>query len=379
MHEWSFIFIEFLVGTYSLFTMILWYLWSKKLAFSNSKNTSLPKISVIIPVRNEAAHIEDLLQDLNHQTLDPRHFEVWIVDDESTDATPKLVDTFIKNAIIQLKIIRLKSETPLASPKKRAIKAALSKATGHLIVTTDGDCRVGSDWLASLAECYQDTQAKLISGPVTFIPESTLTAHLQTVEFSSLIGSGAAAIAAGSPSLCNGANLAYEKKAFEEVGGFTGNEHLASGDDEFLMHKIAGRYPGSIRFLKDPRAIVYTVPHRSWQGFYRQRKRWASKWKHYINPVSIALALFVFACNASLILALLLGLLDVLSWTHVFVILLTKWIPEWFFIGGVLSFLNKQKSRLYIPLVQLIYPFYVTFFGLAVQKTTYIWKDRKLS
>lgn len=379
MHEWSFFAIEFLVGTYAIFTLVVWFLWTRISPIPPNKSNQLPKISVIIPVRNEANHIEDLLEDLNQQTYPTDHFEVWIVDDESTDATPTLVDNFIKGSSIQLKIIRLQSSTAITSPKKRAIQAALIQATGELIVTTDGDCRVGPDWLTSLAECYQSTQAKLISGPVTFTPEGTLADHMQTVEFSSLIGSGAAAIAAGSPSLCNGANLAYEKKAFEEVGGFTGNEHLASGDDEFLMHKIAARYPGSVQFLKDPRAIVRTVPHTSWQGFYRQRKRWASKWKHYNNPVSIALALYVFACNAILIIALGLGMVGFLSWPQVSVILLTKWVPEWFFIGGVLSFLQKQKSLLYIPLVQLIYPFYVTFFGLVVQKPTYVWKGRRLS
>ncbi len=375
----AFLLIEFLVATYAVFTLVLWFLWSRIPAISPTNNTPPPKISVIIPVRNEAQHIGALLKDLNHQTYDPHLFEVWIVDDGSSDNTAYIVDTFIQNSSIPLKIIRLPNNPTLTSPKKRAIQAALTQATGELIVTTDGDCRVGPEWLTSLAACYQSTQAKLISGPVTFTPEGTLAAHLQTVEFSSLIGSGAAAIAAGSPSLCNGANLAYEKKAFEEVGGFTGNEHIASGDDEFLMHKIAARYPGSVQFLKDPRAIVRTVPHTSWQGFYRQRKRWASKWKHYKNPVSIALALYVFACNAILIVALGLGIFGFLSWPQVFVILLTKWVPEWFFIGGVLSFLQKPKSLLYIPLVQLIYPFYVTFFGLVVQKPTYIWKDRRLS
>ena len=38
--------------------------------------------------------------------------------------------------------------------------------------------------------------------------------------------------------MCNGANLAYERKAFYEVNGFTGIDHIASGDDMLLMHKI---------------------------------------------------------------------------------------------------------------------------------------------
>ena len=379
MHNWPFFIIELLVVSYAFFTLALFGLWLKIPHPTAQNHDAAPTISVIIPVRNEALHIGALLKDLNHQSYDPGLFEVLIVDDDSSDKTPYILETFAKNSTIPLKIIRLHPSVGVLSPKKRALQAAIAQATGELIVTTDGDCRVGPDWLTSLAECFQSGGVKMISGPVTFIGEKSIADQLQTVEFSSLIGSGAASIAAGSPSLCNGANLAYEKKTFEEVGGFADNLHLASGDDEFLMHKIAARFPGSIRFLKDPRAIVRTVPHVSWRGFYGQRKRWASKWKHYRNPTSVILALYVFACNAVLLLALALGLFDSLSWKEVLVILFTKWVPEWVFIGGVLYFLGKQKSWLYIPLVQLIYPFYVTFFGLAVQKPTYVWKGRKLS
>jgi hypothetical protein len=52
----------------------------------------------------------------------------------------------------------------------------------------------------------------------------------------------------GKPNMCNGANIAYPKAVFEEVNGFDGNEHIASGDDEFLMHKIAEKYPNQIVF-----------------------------------------------------------------------------------------------------------------------------------
>ena len=50
--------------------------------------------------------------------------------------------------------------------------------------------------------------------------------------------------------MCNGANLAYEKKAFNEVSGFEGIDHIASGDDMLLMHKIRKKYPDRFNYLK---------------------------------------------------------------------------------------------------------------------------------
>lgn len=367
-----------LVSTYALFTLALWVCWLKiprPISVSTSPTTS---VTVIIPVRNEANHIGSLLKDLTQQNYDQTLFEVIIANDGSTDNTTNVLDAFKKNSSITLTIIDLDQNTKHASPKKRAIQTALNQAKGKLIVTTDGDCRVGPEWLSSIAEAYECFDAKLISGPVTFTAETSLTDHLQTVEFSSLIGSGAASIAAGSPSMCNGANLAYEKKAFEEVGGFVGNEHIASGDDEFLMHKIAGHYPGTVHFLKDARAVVRTAPHSSWQDFFQQRKRWASKWKHYQNPAITALAIYIFLCNAALIAAFVFGIAGWLPWHHVIIMFLIKGVPEWFFIGSILFFLKKSRSITYVLLVQILYPFYVTLFGIVAQRPSYIWKDREL-
>ncbi len=371
-------FLVFLLTSYAVFTLALVYYWSIIPVNIAPPIAYKTKISVIIPVRNEAKNIGALMKDLAQQSYDPNLFEVIVADDGSTDNTPYILETFKENSQLTLRTIFLDQNFKSASPKKRAIETALKGAEGELIVTTDGDCRVGPDWLMSIVGAYQSTGPKLISGPVTFTDELTITDHLQTVEFSSLIGSGAASIAAGAPSMCNGANLAYEKKAFEEVGGFSGNEHIASGDDEFLLHKIAQKYPGKIHFLKDPRSIVRTAPHQSWQAFFQQRKRWASKWKHYQNPVSILLAIYIFSCNATLLVTLGLALFGLSTWPQLFLIFLMKWVAEWLFIGKVLKFLNKTKSIFFILLVQVLYPFYVTLFGLVAQKPVYVWKDREL-
>lgn len=373
------LFLAWMLGSYGAFTLGLSYLWSR-LPPPQRVSTTLPstRISVIIPVRNESGRIELLLNDLTRQTHDPSRFEVVVVDDSSTDDTVEKIKHVIRQTEMSIVLIELPSTAHVRSPKKRAIDEALRTATGELIVTTDGDCRVGPAWLESIGSAYETTRAKLISGPVTFIKEQTLTDHLQTVEFCSLIGSGASSISAGKPTMCNGANLAYQREVFYEVGGFSGNDHLASGDDEFLMHKVAEKYPEGIRFLKDERAIVSTTPHKYWKDFYRQRKRWASKWKHYKNSLNTALALYIFLANALVLVLFALGISQVLPWEIVLVLLAVKWVPEWIFIGQILRFLKKSDSIIYIPLVQLMYPFYVTLFGLVVQKPSYVWKDRRV-
>lgn len=376
--SWLTPFLWVLLLSYAVFTMILCFLWTRIPSVTSIPSQPSDYLSIIIPVRNEALNIGNLLTDLENQNFPTTHFEVIVVNDSSTDRTPEIVNQRIAQSRCNIRLITLPN-TATSSPKKRAIETAIKIAKGNLIVSTDGDCRAGAGWLQAIADCHLQTGAKLISGPVTFFAEQSVPDHLQTVEFSSLIGSGASSMAAGFPSMCNGANLAYEKAAFDEVGGYEGVRHIASGDDEFLMHKIAARFRGGVRFLKSKDAIVSTGAHREWDQFFRQRKRWASKWKHYQSKTPLILALYVFLCNFSLIVAGAMFLFGALS-TNTFIgLLLIKCAPEWLFLGTVLRFLNKSASIFFIPLTQLIYPFYVCFFGLVVQNPEYEWKGRKLT
>ncbi|WP_460674687.1 glycosyltransferase [Larkinella ripae] len=344
---------------------------------AHSRSGHSPTISVIIPVRNEEHTLPLLLQDLARQTYDPANFEVIVADDSSTDHTLSVTHSLIKSVPYSLRPLPLANE-PTTSPKKRAIRQSIAIATGDLIVTTDGDCRVGARWLETIAGYYEQTGAQLISGPISFHPDHTVFGNLQLVESSSLIGAGACTMWWGFPTMCNGANLTYEKRVFDEVGGFEGIDHVASGDDELLLHKIASKYPNGVRFLKSPDAIVHTSPQPNWQAFYHQRKRWASKWRAYQSKLPSLLAVFIFLSNLALPLTVAVFFGNILSGNQLIGLLSLKAVPEWLFLGSVLGFLKKKRIIPWILLTQMVYPFYVVFFGLAAQQKGFQWKGRSL-
>ncbi len=368
-----------------LFGPVLWFVfnafllngWWKMPVYVPLHANQQLTISVLIPVRNEAENIIALLEDLDRQSYPADRYEVIVADDHSTDRTAELVRAFQSKARYSLTLLTLTEENH-SSPKKRAISQAIQQAKHAWIVTTDGDCRVGPQWLQILASYQQTTQAQLISGPVTFHDEGSLRSRIQIVEFASLVGSAAVAMFWKKPNMCNGANLSYARSAFLAVDGFQGNENLASGDDEFLMHKIAARFPGEVHFLKNSLALVHTGAHQSFRSFYHQRRRWASKWRHYTDWKVSALAIFVFMANASTIVGLGAYLAGSISGFVLASILGLKFSLEFLFLAGVLHFLKQSKSIAYIPFVQLIYPFYVCFFGLLAQGKGYQWKGRKL-
>jgi cellulose synthase/poly-beta-1,6-N-acetylglucosamine synthase-like glycosyltransferase len=81
--------------------------------------------------------------------------------------------------------------------------------------------------------------------------------------------------------MCNGANLAYPKSVFDEVGGFEGIDFKASGDDMLLLQKIAKKYPNKIVYLKNAEYAVITKAQHTLAAFWHQRLRWASKSADY--------------------------------------------------------------------------------------------------
>jgi cellulose synthase/poly-beta-1,6-N-acetylglucosamine synthase-like glycosyltransferase len=366
-----------LLGSYTVGCLLLFVVWNFRFKLINSKrDAEVTTISIIVPVRNEVRNIIKLLQYIDNQDYRKRNFELIIVNDSSEDNTVSVIEDFKRTSDLNINIIDLKERSNNSSPKKRAITEALKTAKGELIITTDGDCTMNSKWLSSLVEFYEKTDAYFISAPVSFIIKKRANwlqnfwNYFQIIEFGSLVGSGACSIKLGSPNMCSGANIAYRKSIFEEVGGYEGNEQIASGDDEFLMHKIASRFPDKIEFLKDYHAVVETHAHETISSFFSQRKRWASKWRFYKNWQPTALAIYVAIVNGITVWAMLTGQ---------FWLVLLKFSAEFLFLVSVVVFFRKPKAILYLPFTQVIYPFYVFIMAIAAQgKSGYVWKGRKL-
>lgn len=345
-------------------------------ASDGSPNDELPRFSVLIAARNEARNLPLLLADLSRQTLPAQQFEVLVVDDHSTDDTAAVVASY--QAPFALRGIRLAEVPGAGTGKKAALQAALAQARAPWVVCTDADCRLHPDWLRSYAALLADAgpQVRFVSGPVLLTGPETWLHSLSGLEFAGLVGTGAASIAAGLPTMCNGANLAYRRDAFAAVAGFAGNEHLASGDDEFLMHKLHAAFPGSIRFLKHPAALVRTAGPPTLAALLRQRVRWASKWRHYRHPASQRLAVLVLLANVALAAgALALPWLPTLCpWAAAAWVL--KLGADMWFLRPVLTFLGRRRWLWWVPVLQLAYAPYALAVGLAGLRGGYVWKGR---
>jgi cellulose synthase/poly-beta-1,6-N-acetylglucosamine synthase-like glycosyltransferase len=335
--------------------------------------------SIIIPARNESANIEKCIQNILAQSYPL--YEIIVVDDHSTDDTAELV-LHLANQYPQIQLIHLKDYLGgqlTNSYKKKAIEIAVEKSTGSWIVTTDADCLVPPNWLNYFNAMILTKDPVFIAAPVMFTPNHQFSGVFQVLDFLSLQGITAAAVSAGSHSMCNGANLAYSKEAFEAVGKFKGIDHLASGDDMFLMHKMKQQYPKRLAYLYSDEMIVQTAPMPNWGSFIQQRIRWASKADSYKDPKIFLVLLLVYLFNASLFLGLLGGVffIELLIWTSW--IIAIKTLIELYFLLPVAKFFKLEKALLFFPVMQPFHIAYTVVAGWLGKFGKYQWKSRTVN
>ncbi len=333
------------------------------------------KVTVLIAARNEEAGIHKTIEDILAQQYPKALLEVIIADDHSTDRTAEIILSYADRGI---KLLQLKEDRALNSYKKKAISEAIRLSTGDLMVATDADCRMGPHWLEAIVTKFEESNVLMLSSPVAFFEDKNLFESMQALEFSAFIGLGAATIGNGKASTCNGANLAYKKSVFNEVGGFKGIDDLASGDDELLLQKIAARYPQGIQFLKQREAIVYTHAKPNWEEFKQQRRRWASKSVKYKDKSIVALSVGFWLFNVLILVNLVAGIFNPYFLKVAGLQLLFKIFAEGIFLLLVALFFKRRKLLFLLPLGSLLHVFYVVYIGIIGNKGTYEWKGRKV-
>jgi poly-beta-1,6-N-acetyl-D-glucosamine synthase len=331
------------------------------------------KISIVIPFRNEENNLPKLLDGLLRQSYSSENFEVILVDDNSTDRSNLLVSPFCEgNSNFKLLLLGADQQG-----KKKALTLAVEAAMGEIIVTTDADCVVPKDWLAKINESFHSKRTMMAIGAVKIEPDSSFFSRLQAMEFSSLIGSSAATLSYGFPTMCNGANLAFRKSAFVEVGGYEGNLDIASGDDEFLMRKISKQFPKAISFIPESDGVVSTQAHQTLAEFINQRIRWAGKWKYNQSLSSKLLAIFIFVFQLSYLSLLLFLVVDWIPLKVGGLLMAIKFVLEFLFLYNIGVFLKLKWRWLPFFCLQFIYPLYVLWVAFGTEMSGFEWKGRK--
>ncbi len=326
--------------------------------------------SIIIPFKNEAHNLPALLNSLNQLDYDKNFFEIVFINDKSTDNGEKIIQKY--QSILPIRI--LKNQRKSNSPKKDALEWGIQNSKFNYIITTDADCIIPKKWLETYNDFILNKHPKMIAGPVTYTDSKRLFLQFQTLEFLILQAFTQAGFAQKKPFLANGANLCFEKMAFFEVKGYLGNNHLASGDDVFLLEKFHKKFHNQILFLKNKNALVKTKPAEDFHQLIQQKVRWASKINYNNSKISFFLGLLILIVNLFQIFFIIsLVSIPVLS----IIFLFFKFSIDTFFIFKINRFYKNNIDFFKIIFSDFLYPFYLFITLANISKGNFEWKDNK--
>jgi len=356
---------------YYLFFMCYHAVGIKKTVFTQNP-IAVQGVSILIPVRNDAKQITQLLDCLLIQKNVFVPVQILIIDDHSQDDLYTVLQPYLHT----VEYLPLPQEK---QGKKQAIEHGILQAKHEIIITTDADCTMHEEWLYTLLSCFEE-QVQFVSAPV-LLQANTLFEKIQQIELMGLVGIGAGAIYYHKPNLCNGANLAYRKSAFNAVNGYEGSRHLASGDDELLMHKIHAYFnkKRGIVFCKNFDAIVYTPAQHTLKQFLQQRKRWISKARHYQRKGLTTQLVLLYSFYIVLLVSSMLSLWFI-DFLYISTTLWTiKILAEYSIMIQMFSFFRQKtiKNTVIFLISQMFQCMYVLWAGIVSLRPAFIWKERK--
>ena len=363
---------------YVLLIIQLIFGFNKVKSFHVTDLTPITAFTIVIPFRNEAKNLPNLLESISNLNYPHKMIEIILVDDFSTDNSERICIQW-RMKYEHLDTTLLENLHLSYSPKKDALGRAMPIAKHDWIVTTDADCIVNKNWLLTLDNYIQTNPEasgpEMIVGAVMYRAKNNWFHHFQQLDLMSLQGVTIGSFGIGKPFMCNGANFAYTKKIFSEIGGFGGISDKASGDDVFLLQKAVNTNKEKVHYLKNNDVIVKTKPENDLYKLFMQRVRWAGKSTGYKSSYARFLAVVVLLMNTSLVYGLLFMVYGCFDWRILLIAFLIKYIVDYIMLYKSNAYLRKGKF--FVPIASsVIYPFFSSLVGIYSLFGSFKWKGR---
>ncbi len=356
---------------YSGLILGLYFGW-RKLKPAQLIENDLPKVSVIVPFKDELENINQLIDSLKKLSYPSNKLEIIFCDDHSLDGgAEKLQEQF---ASLKAEV-RMTKNADHEIGKKAALRNGAHAARGEFLLFTDADCKFHPNWIESMLSEFKDQRIQMVQGPVLILNNNKNISLIQQVEFMSLMMTAAGSAALRRALVASAANIAVRKSTYiDSMDHLKPNIH--TGDDMFLLEYVKKRFTKGVTFRKDHKAMVSTPAVDEFRQLWNQRKRWSSKAPHYRDWDIIWAAGIVFLANITIISLFILGFIHPEYFAWSFIAILTKAAVDFPMMIEGFKFYEIRKGTKWFLLTQLIYPIYVVAVALAGIFGQFIWKNR---
>jgi cellulose synthase/poly-beta-1,6-N-acetylglucosamine synthase-like glycosyltransferase len=253
--------------------------------------------------------------------------------------------------------------------KARALAAGISHATGEVILVTDADCRVPTTWVESTARLFAP-EVGLVGG-MTLQNASTRFGGMQSLDWAYLLGIAASSVALGGSFGSIGNNLAFRKKAYEDVGGYSALPFSVT-EDYTLVRAIRQTGRWKQVYPIDARLLVESEPCPDLASLFRQKHRWGR------GGMDVPwLGFLIMAVGWSVHVLPLVHTLVWGAWVHTLTVMLMKATADYVLMYIVLNRLGRTNDLRHFALFQLYFAVYVIALPIIVLVAGPVrWKGR---
>lgn len=278
--DWNQIFdILFYIFSGVTFIQIFFYtvIFSRLVFYKNKTVNNIKQgVSVIICARNEAENLKKYLPTVLEQKYPD--FEVIVVNDASIDETETVLKSF-QHKYKNLYITNIDRDYNYKQGKKLALTVGIKAAKNEILLLTDADCIVDSEfWIEKIVGNF-DENTEIVLGYGGYLKQrgllnkiiryDTLFVAIQYLSFAIL----------GVPYMGVGRNLAYKKSLFFKNKGFATHLNVASGDDDLFINEVANKK--NTRIVVDKQSFTHSNPKRKIKEWFIQKRRHFSTSKYY--------------------------------------------------------------------------------------------------
>jgi len=193
-----------------------------------------PRVSVVVPFRNNRAHIERCVAAILAQDVLADGYETILVDNGSADGSRALAERFAR--------VRLVDEPKVGAYAAR--NRGVAAARGDIIVFTDADCTPDIGWLRHHLDALADPGVEIVLGgrrPGRSTTPLRLMMVYEETKAAIIFGGADTTLFFGYTN-----NMAVRKRTLLEMGGF--QEVQRGADSMFVRQLVDRRRAGVVRY-----------------------------------------------------------------------------------------------------------------------------------
>jgi len=239
--------------------------------FDKSRILEYPRVSILIPSRNEEKNLPECLASLSKLNYPLDKLQVILGDDRSMDRTRKILEAYVDQHPEALLLDIKECDTRKMNGKANALSQMAKKAIGEVFLFTDADCKVPENYVTSMVEAWQSSGAGIITG-ITHVSGDGFFDKMQAMDWWLTLGMVKVISDLGFSVTSMGNNMLVSKKAYWSVGGFEGIPFSLTEDFEIAKNIQAQGFNSF--HLVGKENLIFTKSQEKISDLLKQRKRW---------------------------------------------------------------------------------------------------------